>query len=356
MYKNKTKEKYMSIKKINLLPHKNNYFQKQIKKPTLSDKFKQKLSKPEQTSVLDNSEKLSTKDRKALSLAHFTCTDTNIDYYNSIFGRSKPQNIGLARTLMRCLSSILNQKLSLEDSIKKLNTYQELAKINCTKTFCLKAFNQIKKDFGYKDLNIPLKFAHQHASNNASWNPTQCVVTIYTNLAERLDGNKKSNIIEYILHEFRHIRQTEMAYRTSPEKLLNALEEDLPRRLVGTTLEQPKETLKKVAAGMNKTLEELQNMLKELGLQKKVDYKLFINGKEQVFDRAKAKENLDKTFGKLKPFKENSIKYQYGLNYIKGEATYIPVSIDREAYKNGILEKDAYTSGDKWHSILDITD
>lgn len=34
----------MSIKKINLLPHKNNYFQKQIKKPTLSDKFKQKLS------------------------------------------------------------------------------------------------------------------------------------------------------------------------------------------------------------------------------------------------------------------------------------------------------------------------
>lgn len=107
---------------------------------------------------------------------------------------------------------------------------------------------------------------------------------------------------------------------------------------------------------MNKTLEELQNLLKELGLQKKVDYKLFINGKEQVFDRAKAKENLDKTFGKLKPFKENSIKYQYGLNYIKGEATYIPVSIDREAYKNGILEKDAYKSGDKWHSILDITD
>lgn len=355
MYKNKTKEKYMSIKKINLLPHKNNYFQKQIKKPTLSDKFKQKLSKPEQTSVLDNSEKLSTKDRKALSLAHFTCTDTNIDYYNSIFGRSKPQNIGLARTLMRCLSSILSQKLSLEDSIKKLNTYQELAKINCTKTFCLKAFKQIKKDFGYKDLNIPLKFA-KHTSNNAAWNPTQCVVTIYTNLAEKLDGNKKSNIIEYILHEFRHIRQTEMAYRTSPEKLLNAFEEDYQRRIVGNILNQPKESLKKMAEGTNKSLEEFQKMLKELGLREKVDYTMFINGKEQVFDRAKAKENLDKTFGKLKPFKENSIKYQYGLNYIKGEATYIPVSIDREAYKNGILEKDAYKSGDKWHSILDITD
>ncbi len=345
----------MSIKKINVLPHKNNYFTKQIKKTTLSDKFKQKLSKPEQTSVLDDSEKLSAKDRKALSLAHFTCTDTNIDYYNSIFGRSKLRSIGLARMLMRCLSSIFCQKLSLEDAIKKLNTYQELAKINCTKTFCLKAFNQIKKDFGYKDLNIPLKFA-KHTSNNAAWNPTTCNVTIYTNLAEKLDGNKKINIIEYLLHEFRHVRQTEMAYRTSPEKLLNAFEEDFPRRLVGTTLEQPKATLKKVATGMNKTLEELKNMLKELGLQEKVDYKLFINGKEQVFDRANAKENLDKTFGKLKPFRENSIKYQHGLNYIKGEATYIPASIDIEAYKNGILEKDAYKSGDKWRSILDITD
>ena len=224
------------------------------------------------------------------------------------------------------------------------------------KTFCLKAFNQIKKDFGYKDLNIPLKFAHQHASNNASWNPTQCVVTIYTNLAEKLDGNKKSNIIEYILHEFRHIRQTEMAYRTSPEKLLDAFEEDYQRRIVGNILNQPKESLKKMAEDTNKSLEEFQKMLKELGLREKVDYTMFINGKEMVFDRANAKENLDKTFGKLKPFKENSIKYQHGLNYIKGEATYIPVSIDREAYKNGILEKDAYKSGDKWHSILDITD
>ena len=94
-----------------------------------------------------------------------------------------------------------------------------------------------------------MKFAHQHASNNASWNPTQCVVTIYTNLAEKLDGNKKSNIIEYILHEFRHIRQTEMAYRTSPEKLLNALEEDYQRRIVGNILNQPKESLKKMAEG-----------------------------------------------------------------------------------------------------------
>lgn len=350
----------MSIKKINLLPHKNNYFQKQIKKTTLSDKFKQKLSKPEQTSVLDDFEKLSAKDRKALSLAHFTCTDTNIDYYNSIFGRSKPRNIVLARMLMRCLSSIFSQKLSLEETIKKLNTYQELAKINCTKTFCLKAFKQIKKDFGYKDLDIPLKFATQPKTNNtswnAAWNPTTCKVTIYTNLAEKLDGIKKSNIIEYLLHEFRHIRQTEMAYRTSPEKLLNAFEEDFPRRLVGTTLEQPKEILKKVAEGTNKSLKEFQKKLKELGLQEKVDYKLFINGKEQIFDRAKTKENLDRTFGKLKPFRKNSIKYQYGLNYIKGEATYIPASIDREAYRNGILEKDAFKSGDKWQSIIGITD
>lgn len=103
-------------------------------------------------------------------------------------------------------------------------------------------------------------------------------------------------------------------------------------------------------------MKSFKKILKELGLREKVDYTMFINGKEMIFDRANAKENLDKTFGKLKPFKENSIKYQHGLNYIKGEATYIPVSIDREAYKNGILEKDAYKSGDKWHSILDITD
>ena len=44
-------------------------------------------------------------------------------------------------------------------------------------------------------------------------------------------------------------------------------------------------------------MKSLQKILKELGLREKVDYTMFINGKEMIFDRANAKENLDKHLG-----------------------------------------------------------
>lgn len=328
---------------------------KPLKKIYLLDKIKSNQNlKRKQPSLTEDVVTISAQDRKILAKANFAQDGTSISYEDSIFGK-RPANMLFLRLMARCFSSIFCKKISVENTVDKMNAYQKLSYITDPKEFCQKAFEQIKKDFGYEDINIPLEIREPQAGN-AAWDPVNCVMKIYIDLASHLDGYKKADIIEYLIHEFRHVRQTEMSYRTSPDKFLNAIAEDYPRRIIGKLLEQPLEKLVETAQNTGISLEELLKVLRSYGLKEKVDFKVSFDGEEQVFDKKSAKSNLDRVFGKLKPFRKGSVKYQRGLNYIEGERSYIPYSIDKDRYKSGILEKDAFKTGKKWRSIVELTD
>lgn len=316
---------------------------KPFKTVSLLEKIKSNQSlKRKQTSV------------KVLANANFTPDESRINYKNSILGKREP-NMSFIRIIAQCFSAIFCKKVSIEKAIEAMNLYQKLSYIKEPKEFCQKAFEQIKKDFGYENMDIPLVFG-KPGSTNAAWDPVNCVMNLYTDISSDFDGLKKADIIEYLIHEFRHVRQTEMAYRTSPAKFLDAIGEDFPRRVVGKLLEQPQETLVEMAQNLGKSLQDFQKILRDIGLREIVDFKISFDGKEQVFDKENARVNLDRVFGKLKTFRKGSVKYQIGLNYIEGERMYIPYSIDKDRYKNGILEKDAYKTQQKWRSIVDMTD
>jgi len=329
-------------------------YAKQFKKISLLDKMKSNSGlKPVQDSIKDTVT-ISSKDKKILAKADFVHNaSTGLDYYDSIFGDFGP-NMPFIRTMARCFSSIFCKKISLEETVEKMNAYQKLSYIKDPKEFCQKAFEQIKNDFGYKDIDIPL-VVEEHGDCNAAWDLGNCIMTLYTDISQKFDGLKKADIIEYLIHEFRHVRQTEMAYRTSPEKLLNALDNHYSRNIISDLLAQPQEVLGAMARCFGKSLEDFQKMLKDLGLREKMDFKLFINEKNEIFDKENVRANLDRVFGKLKPFRKGSVKYQKGLNYIEGERTYIPYSIDKDRYRKGKLEKEAFDTEQKWRSVVNMT-
>ena len=347
----------MSIKNTSFLHR--NYIAKQFKNTNLLDKMKSNHNiKSVQTSLDRDTAKLSYKERQILAKANY-CYDASsgLEYSDSIFDKGRVR-MPFIRTISHCLSSILGKKVSYEEAVDKMNAYQKLSYIKDPKEFCQKAFELVKSDFGYKDIDIPLKFENKtgaNANHNASWNNECCFITLYNDFSKRMDGIRKAKIIEYLIHEFRHVKQTEMSYRTSPEKFLDAISDNYQRRIVGCLLEQPEESQKLMAQSIGKTLEDFQQTLKEMGLKEKIDYTMVLDGKRQSLNRQYVKANLDKTFGSLKPFHTGSVKYQRGLNFIEGERTYIPASIDIDKYKKGKLERDAYSTENKWHSIIDYT-
>lgn len=354
LLKNNIGDRFMSIKNTRLL-HRNSYISKQFKKTNLLEKIKTKYSiRTGQTALKNDVVSISSRDKKILAKANFSFDESSLAFEDSIFGKQKP-NMPFIKMIAGYFSSIFGKKVSPEKAVEKMNAYQQLSYIKDSKEFCQKAFEQIKNDFGYKDLNIPLIFDKPKIFD-ASWDLTKGVITLCLNLSKKFNGQEKTDIIEYLMHEFRHTRQTEMAYRTSVDGLLDAISENYPRRIVGDLLGQSEEAQIKMAESTGKSLEDFQKMLRELGLREKIDYKMVLNGKEQIFDKDNAKIHLEQIFGKLKPFRKGSLKYRQGLNFIEGERTYVPGSIDMEKYKNGILEKDAYTTKSNWHNIINLTD
>ncbi len=347
----------MSIK--NTILSKSNYISKQFKNANLLNKINsnKKLKIP-QTPPDCDTVKLSSKDKKLMAKMDFSYkASSGLDYKDSIFGSGRVY-MSFLRTISRCFSSMFNKKVSYEDAVDKMNAYQKLSYIKDPKEFCQKAFEQVKSDFGYKNIDIPLKFENRtelNANQNASWNFADCFMTLYNDFSQKMDGNRKAEIIEYLIHEFKHVKQTEMSYRTSPEKYMDAMSENYQRRIVGNLLEQPKESQEVMAQSTGQSLEDFQKMLKELGLKEKVDYTMVLDGKKYSLNREKVKACLDKTFGNLKPYRKGTAGYQRGLHFIEGTKSYIPASIDAEKYKKGILEKDAFKTKHKWESILDLT-
>lgn len=327
----------MSIKKVNLLQGHNNYFYKR-KIANFSEKCNEYFKR----------EKILTK-----ANYNYTCNDSTLTYQDSIFGNRLPQ-INFLKRFSKYYSSIFGKKVSEEKAIEKMNLYQKLSYIKEPEEFCKKAFEQIKNDFGYKDINIPLVL-DKNIKSDASWNSAECRMSIFCDNSMKLDGLKKIGIIKYLLHEFRHVKQTELAYRTSPDKLLDAMDENYTRRTIGWIIEQPDIAQQLIKQGLVKSLEDFQQLFRKMGLKEKVDDKIYMNGRKVVFDKERARVMLDKTFGDLEPLKKGSLKYKKGLRFIEGERTYIPYSIDENKYKNGILEKDAFKTGRKWHSIIDLT-
>lgn len=329
---------------------------KPLKKINLLDKIKSNQSlKRKQSSLTEDVVTISAQDRKILTKANFSQDETSISYEDSIFGKRKP-SINIIKSLSRYFSYMFCKKVSIENTVDKMNSYQKLSYITDPKEFCQKAFQQIKKDFGYESIDIPLVF-RESKTCDAGWNLANCVIEIYTDISSPLNGLKKADIIENLIHEFRHVRQTEMSYRTSPEKFLNAIEENFPRRVVGNLLELPQETLAKIAKSSGISLEDLKKILMDCGSREKVDFKISSDDRNGIiFDKKNAKKNLDRVFGQLKPFRKGSVKYQRGLNYIEGERSYIPYSIDKDRYKSGTLEKDAFKSGKNWRFIVESTD
>ena len=298
----------------------------------------QKLSYPADTVTISAENKVKT--IKNVVKETTTPIET-IDANDRIFGNVVP-DAKRYKTFAKYFSHMFGKTIHVRQAKAMYEKYKQLGAINDFEEFSKKAFEQVKRDSGFEHADIPFKIREANYSTAAAWSNSTCDVSLMRNFPQKINGQQKITILQNLIHEFTHARQAAMAYRTSPEKLLDAQAENFTKDCIEAVLNQPLEKQKELAKHDNLPFEKWRNDLISLGRQKNPKYTVYdLQGNEQVFDREARKACLDRAFGKLQPFREGSKEYKQGLRYIEAFRKTPHLNIDQNTWLNNSVEKEA---------------
>ena len=262
--------------------------------------------------------------------------------------------------LQKEFKEIFRRDVSLEEIPDMLKKYQDILKIKDEKEFCQKAFEQVKKDYGYADANIQLTLDEStEGILGGGWHSSGNDFRIYyKNILEHngnvFDRQTKSNILGTFFHEFQHVKQTEYCIRTDIDKYVNSIKnDDVLNQTYITNLSEllkSKERLAEVAKQKSMTVEQVINVanqelavLKTKGYQAMPDYVKVVNAQVDTI-----KTRLNELFGKYEKFKPGSEEYKLGEQYTQNYGNYVEAQKGsaNEEYMAQIIEKEAFKAED----------
>lgn len=259
--------------------------------------------------------------------------------------------------LQKEFKEIFRRDVSMEEIPEMLKKYQDILKITDEKEFCEKAFEQVKKDYGYGDVENLKVILDESTSGilGGGWHSSGLEFRLfYKNIIKHnsniFDKQTKSNILGTLFHEFQHVKQTEYCVRTDIDKYLEAIRRDDILNNVYiqglTDLLKNKDRIAQVAAQKNMTNEQVitrakkeLETLKTQGYQAMPDYVAEVN--KQI---AEIKTRLNDLFGKYEKFKPDSEEYKLGQKYTENYGKYVEAQrdSDNKEYKEQLLEKEAF--------------
>lgn len=112
----------------------------------------------------------------------------------------------------------LNPDISIGEAKIMLDRYKELEKIEDKTEYTRAVFEEVKRNFGFKNSKIELEIAPKETMKGYVGSADQA----FTRLQIREDVPKES-ILETIHHEFRHFKQHYLSYKYSPELYRDAV-------------------------------------------------------------------------------------------------------------------------------------
>ena len=258
--------------------------------------------------------------------------------------------------LQKNFTDIFRREVSKDEAKLLANKYREIMKENDVDSLCRKLFEQVKKDYGYENANIKLdidRITEEARKNEAGggWLIGKARVALrpYCREGHKMTYEGKKQILTTLMHEFQHVKQSEIAYRTDAEKYIQILKKNraLP---TGDKLKKELDEMRRIlsdegrlktwARERNQSVEELKKDINKALNDK--DYSAFTN-----FDEAECRQNLKDLFGKYSKLSPSSDEYKKGLKYLDNEANYINGHEDKAGYLEQIMEKEAYAAEEK---------
>lgn len=256
--------------------------------------------------------------------------------------------------LAKDFSEIFRRDVSKDEVSSMLKEYKELFKINDQKEFCQKAFEQVKKDYGYKDLDIKLTLNETtDGMFGGRWYSNGLAFEVFDKKIMEVMGNEFNNktkaaFLKIFFHEFQHAKQTEYGVRTSLDKYIKALTtEEIVNRNYSSMIQQilaDKNLLEQRAIMANCSAEEFkQFLINSLQVIKTKGYKEVPELAAETQQGEKVvRQRLEDLFGKFEKFKPETKEYKQGEKYIEEFGQYIEANENINKYKTQLIEQEAY--------------
>lgn len=203
------------------------------------------------------------------------------------------------------LKNIFEKDFGVEETKSFVQKYQELSKISDNKEYYQKLFEQLKKDFSVENKNLALELWEKPLPVEGG------VMNGYTEALTRKIGatafEERLTTFMNLFHEFRHVKQNELMYKTDSQRLIQAKVTELEKSNNASW----------------------QEILKNCGGDKNKARKMVQEEIERVYKDI---------WGHLKPAPKTSTDYTRGIKYLENEENRIPPG---EHYYEQIQEKEA---------------
>lgn len=270
--------------------------------------------------------------------------------------------------VQKCFQEIFSKDLSKDEVKELINKYKTICKNNNTEDFSKKMIEQLKKDYGIEQVETKVNIEklkdssirtamEQTEGGNAD--PLGIINIKPSTHSDNLIRSIQSDTFSTGFHELKHLKQFAEAYRANPEKFAEAIVE------LGYKSQDKNKLIETFKQGMRKNLEKqwetsaeckkayktfdefYQDIMKELHIKTDDDLLSYI----KKISKEKTKAVLDERYGKLERYKEGTAEYNKGMEYIKAYSEYPDASKDYQAYRNNLLEKEAWHIGDLANKI-----
>lgn len=225
--------------------------------------------------------------------------------------------------IQKCFKEIFEKELSSNEVKALVKKYKEICKNKNTEDFIKQLIEQLKKDYGIEkvatEVNIKklkdnkLKTAIEHTEYGNA-NPLGRINIMPRTSRDKLIRSIQEDTFVTGFHEVKHMKQFADAYRANPDNFAEAI--------------------LKQSSWMN------ANKGKRMPIEEFIAY---------------VREFLDKRFGQLEHFKPNSTEYKKGVEYINSYANYPNKTEGYYAYRNNLLEKEAWNIGNLARKIYKYT-
>ena len=235
-------------------------------------------------------------------------------------------------------SKIFGREISEAEAKILAKKYKNIYKINKTTKFITELNEQVKKDFGYENTDISLIMN----GIKGSFNSGEGTINIYpgnSTFFKRLKYLNKKNIFSTMIHEYTHVKQAEIAYRTDPAAYNNAMTTSLFNNLYEVRHSKLKQNVEQYARRNNISIEEA----KKIFLEKKISDS---TGEHLLW--------MNSVWKDLESFTPNKPEYQKGIDYIDAIKNYARSNDNYDKYKENLLEIEARKAGDLADEIFNF--
>lgn len=273
--------------------------------------------------------------------------------------------------IQKCFKEIFEKDLSADEVKSLIKKYKEICKNSNTDDFTKQLIEQLKKNYGIEnvktEINVTklkdnkLKTALEQTTFGGT-SPLGNIIIKPRTSDDILIRSVQEDTFTTAFHEVKHMKQFADAYRTNPDKFVEAIlkgaeghkdyGENLVKEFNNELLNQAKEAIQIYPELKGMTAEEVCKSWKvEAGL--KTDQDIIANVEKNMISIIR--KSLDERFGQLERFKPDSPEYKKGMEYIDSYANYTDGHVNYKDYRNNLLEKEAWHIGDLAGKIYKYT-